>query len=104
MEKRKKIYISLPITGRDLAKVREQSDLTAAKLSREGYDTVSPLDIYHGKNPSYADYMGNDLKVLLQCDGIYLASGWEKSCGCQIEFQAARIFKAFRNPDFKIMW
>ncbi|MDE7180084.1 MAG: DUF4406 domain-containing protein, partial [Muribaculaceae bacterium] len=80
--KRQRIYISLPITGLDIKKVREKADLVKAKLSREGYDVVSPFDVYAGKNPAYEDYICYDLLAMLGCDAILFCEGWEKSCGC----------------------
>lgn len=102
--KRTKIYISLPISGLDIQKVREKADLIKAKLSREGYDVVSPFDIYIGKNPSYEDYICYDLRAMLDCDGIIFCEGWEKSCGCNIEHEVAMRFKAHGKKDFKIMY
>ncbi len=43
-----KIYISLPITGREEA-AREHADKMKAILSRNGYEVVNPFEIYAGK-------------------------------------------------------
>lgn len=101
---KQRIYISIPISGLDQNKVREKADLIKAKLSREGYDVVSPFDVYAGKKPTYEDYICYDLLAMLGCDAIYFCEGWEKSCGCGIEHDVAMRFKAHNRKDFKIMY
>ena len=102
--KRQKIYISLPISGLDPKKVREKADLIKAKLSREGYDVVSPFDVYAGKDPKYEDHICYDLLAMLGCDGILFCKGWEASCGCNIEHDVAMRFKAHGKKNFKIRY
>ena len=102
--KRQKIYLSLPITGLDIKKVREKADLIKAKLSREGHDVVSPFDVHAGNKPTYEDYICYDLRAMLDCDAILFCEGWEKSCGCNIEHDVAMRFKAHGKKDFKIMY
>ena len=102
--KRQKIYISLPITGMNQQKVRERADLIKAKLSREGYEVVSPFDVYAGENPKYEDYICYDLLAMLGCDGIIFCKGWRFSCGCNIEHDVAMRFKAYRKKNFIIMY
>lgn len=98
-----KVYISIPITGHDEEKQREKSDLIKAMLSRAGHKAVSPFNIYAGKNPKYEDYLCYDLRVLADCDAIYLCEGWQFSRGCRIEANFAKEFnKRFmyeRQPE-----
>lgn len=98
-----KIYISLPITGRE-AYAREHADLIKAWLSRKGYHPVSPFDLYAGQNPTYADYICYDLRTMIDCDGIIFCQGWEHSCGCGIEHDVAMRLKAYGKRNFKIMY
>lgn len=86
------IYISLPITGQE-QKAREKADLTKAMLSRSGHQPISPFDIYAGAKPKWEDHICCDLRALLDCDAIYLCDGWQFSQGCQLEAEAARIYK-----------
>lgn len=104
MKKRQKIYISLPISGLDIQKVREKADLIKAKLSREGYEVVSPFEVFAGKNPTYEDYICCDLRAMLDCDAIYFCKGWQLSCGCNIEHDVALRFKAHKKKDFKLIY
>lgn len=101
---KQRIYISIPISGLDIKKVREKADLIKAKLSRKGYEVVSPFDVYAGKNPSYEDYICYDLLAMLGCDAIYFCKGWELSCGCNIERDVARCYKKFGRKDFKLIY
>lgn len=87
-----KIYLSVPITGHDEKEVREHADLIKASLSRAGHKVINPFDIYAGKNPTYADYLCSDLRVLADCDAIFLCKGWQFSRGCRIERNFAEEF------------
>lgn len=72
---RPRIYISIPITGRDEARHREYADLMKARLSRSGWRPVSPFEIYAGKKPTYADYICYDLRALADCDAVVMCEG-----------------------------
>lgn len=99
-----KIYISIPISGFSIAKVREHADRIKSALSKKGYRAISPFDIYAGKNPQYEDYICSDLRAMLDCDAVYFCDGWEQSCGCNVEHDIAMRFKAHGRKDFKIMY
>lgn len=98
------IYISIPITGHDIAKVRDKADKIKAALSRQGHRVFSPFDVYADKNPSYEDYICYDLRAMMSCDAVYFCDGWEQSCGCNIEHDVAMRFKAYGKKDFRIMY
>lgn len=100
----KKIYLSLPITGIPYEEVCQRADLLKARLSRQGYEVISPIELYAGEKPEYEDYIGNDVKELMKCDGIYLCRGWQLSCGCTIEYNVAIALKKFKRPEFKIIY
>ncbi len=91
---KKKIYISLPITGRDFDEVESEILYVSGVLEREGYHVVTPIDF--GVNPDldkpYHELLGNDIKALMECDDICLCPGWEKSKGCQLEHFAAKLW------------
>lgn len=87
-----KIYLSLPISGRDENEARHHADLMKAALSRAGHDVVNPFDIIPCKNPTYADYLCADLRELADCDAIFMCTGWQFSRGCRIERTFAEEF------------
>lgn len=86
-----KVYISLPISGKE-KETRQKADLVKAALSRAGHTPVNPFDIYAGDNPAYADYLCADLRKLADCDAIFLCDGWQFSRGCRIERVFAEEF------------
>lgn len=98
-----KIYISIPITGRE-QQAREKADLIKAALSKQGHTPVTPFDIYAGKNPTYSDHLCYDLRAMLDCDAILFCEGWKQSCGCTIEHDVSMRFKVYGKKDFKIMY
>ena len=80
----KKVYISLPITGRERA-AREKASAIENLLRELGYEPVNPFRVYAGKKPCYADYLCADLRALADCDAILLCDGWMESRGCRVE-------------------
>ena len=89
--KKKRIYISIPISG-----VEAQSEIKAAQLQKhfeaQGYEVVNPWEIgrhleeIHAlcglPSPVWAEYMQWDLIALEHCDEVYFCKGWERSAGC----------------------
>lgn len=92
-----KIYISIPITGHDLATQQSAANRIADKIRTLGHEPVNPFDTPHppfGTSPKeqYAYYMGEDIKRLLMCDAAYFCEEWRGSNGCLLEFNAAQIY------------
>ena len=92
MDKNKKVYISIPITGRSLEIVAKEIESTRAALLWAGYNSVSPFDICPEQGKPYSYYMGRDIEVLLECDAIYMCPGWRESKGCRAEAAIAEIY------------
>lgn len=98
--KTKRIYISIPITGREDT-IFERNELAKKEVKELGYEYVSPIDNNdvceedlknHTNLEKTAIYMGEDIEDLITCDSIYLCQGWENSRGCQIEKFVAEKF------------
>lgn len=87
-----KIYISIPITGHDIEKVKARADMIKQLISSEWNDVITPFDVCPEKDKPYSYYMGRDIEALLECDAIYMASGWKKSKGCTLEYNAASLY------------
>lgn len=91
MRKKKRVYISLPISGRPMElvklKVKEVKELIG-----KNHTPVSPLDINKGLT-DYAKCMGNDVETLLNCDVVYFVRGWQTSKGCTAEYEIAKIYE-----------
>lgn len=99
--KRKRIYISIPISGHDLEEVKAKArdiserllcDVFGFKKARYRLDVITPFDVCPEPDKPYSYYMGKDIEALLECDAIYLCEGWQNSKGCMAEFEVARIY------------
>lgn len=92
-----KIYISIPISGKDLATQQAVAKETAERIRTLGHEPVNPFDTPPAppewtEKQKYAYYMGEDIKRLLMCDVAYFCEGWRDSDGCLMEFNAAQIY------------
>ena len=95
------VYISGPITG--VKDWKQRFDKAYKDLKELGFMCVhNPREIAEGveiaftvsrREPEYKDYMKADLKMLLNCDVIYMLKGWEKSRGAVLERQIAQALK-----------
>lgn len=88
---KKKLYISLPITGLPIDEVKKQAELYK-NLWCKKYEVITPFDINPDQDKTYSYYMGKDIEALLECDLIYMSPGWVHSKGCNAEYQIAKIY------------
>ena len=88
---RQKVYISGPITGLPFEKVEQAFNDAEIRLQEEGYETVNPLENGLTKDHSWKEHMKADIKLLMDCDTIYLIKGYKNSKGAMIEYDLARI-------------
>lgn len=86
---RGKVYISGPITGIDFGN-RFAFSCARNVLELCGYEAVDPSEVQLDDEATWTDYMRADLKLLLDCDYIYMLEGWEKSRGARIELALAK--------------
>ena len=84
-----KVYISLPITGKDLQQQKSYARHVASFLSEAGFTHVNPFDNGLGDDASYEEHIKADLKLMLGCDAIILCEGWQLSKGCVLESHVA---------------
>lgn len=82
---KKRIYISLPLTGYDLAERRKLAAGVARVLEALGAEAVNPLENGLPEDAAWLEHMRADLRLLLDCDGILMCEGWEESRGCRVE-------------------
>lgn len=92
-----KIYISIPISGKDLAIQQALAAQIAERIKALGHEPVNPFDTplappEWSEQKKYAYYMGEDIKRLLMCDAVYFCEEWRGSNGCLLEFNAAQIY------------
>lgn len=87
-----KIYLSLPINGYDIGKCRTRAAHLAGLIRSHGNECVTPFEVCPEPDKPYSHYMGRDIEALLECDAIFLASGWSDSRGCNLEWRCAQIY------------
>lgn len=93
-----RIYISIPITGHDLAAQQTKAAEIAENIKALGHEPVNPFDTPEAPEglsdkKRYAYYMGEDIKRLLLCDAIFLCGEWTDSKGCATEAFIAVIYE-----------
>ena len=88
----KKIYISVPISGRNIEDVESDIIFASAQIEKHGCKAVSPLEVSPNPDASYEEHIGNDITELLRCDAILLLDNWQQSKGCLLENQAALLY------------
>lgn len=84
-----KIYISGQITGLPFDEVERNFDEAEQRLKEEGFTVVNPLNNGLTVNHGWIEHMKADLKLLLECDTIYLLKNWKQSRGAAIEYGLA---------------
>lgn len=118
-----RIYISLPMGGHEDT-VRERYDKACKTLKRIykvnfpyiNLEIVSPGNIDGFTEDGYIEeerkpweyYIGEDVKILLTCNGIYMTEGWKTSKGCKVELAVAsqhvsKIFGLKKN-DLEVVY
>ena len=102
----KKCYISLPITGRDIEKVKKDIEKIKIQLIHNGYSPISPFDREVDFNATHEQHMREDFKLLLDCDAILMARNWERSVGCRAELNVALAcgIKIIYTMDTALLW
>lgn len=100
-DKKPKVYLSGKISG--LSEVEYKTKFNSAELflTGLGYDVINPVSYDKIKDGSWEDYMKQDLKLMLDCDYIYLLDNWEDSKGARMEYNLACDLKIPRlSIDF----
>lgn len=103
-----KIYISLPISGKDLATQQALASQIVERIKALGHEPVNPFDTSlaspeMSEKEQYAYYMGEDIKRLLMCDAAYFCEGYYKSAGCRTEVSVADNYGIIRFHDLKLI-
>lgn len=102
---KKRMYLSLPITGRDLKSVKVFAKRVKQKWERKGYEVVTPFEVteqFDGVKEGmsyYAYCMGRCVEALLKCDGVIMCQDWFNSKGCRTEWNVAEVYGIKRVLD-----
>ncbi len=88
--KQTKIYISGQVSGLTPEEYAPLFYAAATRLRAQGYTVINPLD--NGVDPSapWKEQMKADIRLLLDCDAIFMLSNWELSTGATLEREIAK--------------
>lgn len=92
---KKRVYISIPISGLDYAAQKRKAEQLAEQHRSIGRIAITPFEIIPREDPKADDIgycMGRDIEELLHCDTVCFARGWQYSRGCMAEFTVAKIY------------
>jgi Asp-tRNA(Asn)/Glu-tRNA(Gln) amidotransferase A subunit family amidase len=83
-------YIAGPISSNPDG-YRAEFAAAAEKLKAQGWEVVNPAE--NPPEPSWEAYMKVSLRQLVDCDGVALLKGWERSEGASWEESVAKRLK-----------
>lgn len=86
---RKKVYISGQITGIEMKDCIARFENAEREVRNMGFEPVNPLDNGLTEFACYGDHIRASLKMMLECDMIYMLRGWEHSNGARMEHEVA---------------
>lgn len=92
--KPKKVFVSLPITGREEA-ARQEARMAKERLVEQGYEVVTPFECAPEPGRHIGYYIGRCIEALLQCDAICQKPRSE-SAGCRLESCATSLYNLQR--------
>ena len=91
--KKQRIYISGPISGRNLNERRKSFALIEALLRADGHEPFDPMRNGLPEDATTHQHMHRDLAELTRedkpYDAIFMMRGWLHSAGCKLEFDVA---------------
>ena len=101
-EKKKRIYVQVPIAGRDYEEAHNEAIQRAFIAENAGFDTVTPFQLVDDPDVPVSKAMGECIGELLKCNAI-LAHPWAEkdrrgeegkpySKGCALELLAAAVY------------
>jgi hypothetical protein len=83
-----KIYISGKMNGDDNFKVK--FDIAEGDCIKAGFEVINPANLPRPETWKIA--LKRDLKILSECDAIYMLSDWEYSKGARLEHWYAKRY------------
>ena len=87
--KKPKVYLSGQITNLSEEEYKRKFKEAEDKLIGLGYDVVNPASLDPIPNGTWTDFMRRDIKLLMDCDYIYMLDNWTESTGAKAEFKLA---------------
>lgn len=97
------VYISIPMSGKNEIEQRAKALEIQRRFERNGFCVVNPYELgdrlaksfrlIAKTEPTYEDYMKEDLNSLEDCTHIFLCEGWRFSKGCVREAEHALLLE-----------
>ena len=84
-----KVYISIPITGKDIRAQKGRAALLERMFNAQGFDTANPFRNGLPASRMKEGHMRADLKMLLAFVVGFLWKGWKYGKGCGLEHEVA---------------
>ena len=85
-----KVYISGKITGLPLLDAQCKFEWAERQIERLKMTPVNPMKKETPMDASWNEHMVEDIRLLLNCQAIYLQTDWQDSLGARIEEYIAR--------------
>jgi hypothetical protein len=85
----KKCYIAGKIGDLPFTEYMENFAVGKVEAENLGYTGVSPTDLPHQHDRTWAAYMKEDLKALMDCEAVYALRNWRHSPGAIVEVELA---------------
>lgn len=83
-----RVYISGPMTGMPDLNVKAFNN-AAAVLRLHGHTAVNPVENGQPSDAEWHQHMRADIRMLMDCDAIYMLTGWMRSRGALLEHHIA---------------
>ena len=87
--KRDKVYISGAIAHYDMNERKEAFSDAEMRLRGMGFNPVNPFKNGLPDEAHWREHMKADIRLLLDCEFIYMLQGWELSKGAKLELDVA---------------
>lgn len=84
-----KVFISQPMRGLAERKIKLNRLKAIENIKRLYGNDVEIIDNYFDDNEKPLFNLGKSIELLSTADIIYLCKGWNKACGCNIEYMCA---------------
>ena len=84
-----KVYISGAIAHYDMAERKEAFSDAEMRLRSMGFNPVNPFKNGLPDEAHWREHMRADIRLLLDCEFIYMLQGWELSKGAKLELDVA---------------
>lgn len=100
-----KVYISGAISGLQTEEVKLKFETAERLLAEAGHEPVNPYkEVPYEEGKQWHEYMGDDVKLLLQCEAIYMLDDWINSRGAVLEHCIAQCegFKIVYKEDGEV--